>query len=90
MQSMASAGSLHPQVYVDHDAVNDEIDNAGRYKPDADDQRLLRANQKIFEVWPEPPPDTHLHIFVTLPGGPTLVEAVGVCFKRLSALVYDI
>jgi hypothetical protein len=27
----------------------------------------LRPEEKIFAVWPEPPPDTHLHIFVELP-----------------------
>ena len=47
----------------------------------------------VAEVWLEPAPCGHLHIFVSLPGGvgnPTLVVYVGKCFIRLFALARDI
>jgi hypothetical protein len=48
--------------------VGDKI-RAGQYRLDANDQQRLRANDKIFKVWPEPPTD-HLHVVVTLPVQP--------------------
>jgi hypothetical protein len=65
---MASAGSLHPQVDVPLDDVEDKIED-GKYQLDANaSQRRLRARDKISQIWPEPPRD-HLHIFVRLPRG---------------------
>ena len=65
---MASAGS---QVDVDLDAVEDQI-----YQPDADadDRRKLRIREKIFQVWPEPPSDDRLHVFVEVPSGERCVH----------------
>ena len=68
---MASAGLLHPQVHVDMDAVENRISNGG-YQPDANDQpqplqTVLIITSPLSDVWPEPPPDRHLHIFVRLP-----------------------
>lgn len=70
---MASAGLLHPQVNVDLDAVEDEIIMRGEYRPDANDQSQPLHTVKgrtslISEVWPEPPPHGHLHVFVGRPG----------------------
>jgi hypothetical protein len=64
---------LHPQVNVDFDAVEDKILRR-EYRPDADSDQSQSLNtpvegtvSQLFEVWPEPPPQGHLHIFITLP-----------------------
>jgi hypothetical protein len=49
--------------------VGDRI-RAGQYQFDANDQQRLKANDKIFKVWPVPPAD-HLHVVVTLPIQPS-------------------
>jgi hypothetical protein len=43
-----------------------------KYRPDANDQpqslhSVKAVTSRIFEVWPEPPPGGHLHVFITLP-----------------------
>ena len=38
----------------------------GEYQPDADHR--LDEWSKVFQEWPEPPPDDRLHVFVRLPG----------------------
>ena len=38
-----------------------------KYQLDPNNQRRLLIKEKIFEVWPEPPPDDQLHIFVGRP-----------------------
>ena len=66
---MASAGLLQPQVNVGLNAVNlkDKI-LCRKYRP-----KSLRSVTsifevlRIFEVWPESPPDGYLHVFITLP-----------------------
>ena len=68
---MSPPGLLHPQVNVDFDAVEDKIVRR-EYRPDANDHpqplRMVKAiTSRIFEVWPEPPPDDHLQVFVDLP-----------------------
>lgn len=75
---MASAGLLHMQVDVDINAVEDKI-RSSEYQPDANDQPRLLQTMKtmtspISEVWPEPPPNSHLHIFIRLP------DVAGECF----------
>lgn len=75
---MASAGLSHTQVDVDIDAVGDQI-RRGEYQPDATDQPQLLQTMKtivspISEVWPEPPPKLHLHVFIRLP------DVAGECF----------
>jgi hypothetical protein len=50
--------------------------NAGLYWLDANDQTRLRALQpieRVISVWPKPPLNDHLHVFVSLPS----VVAVG-------------
>jgi hypothetical protein len=67
---MAPVGLLHPQVDVDFDAVKTRI-SCGEYRPDINDLSLQTVDaitSRISEVWPEPPPDRHLHVFVSLPG----------------------
>jgi hypothetical protein len=39
----------------------------GQYKPDVTDQQPLWEVEKLFIIWPEPPPDEYLHVFVDLP-----------------------
>ncbi|KAF8501599.1 hypothetical protein F5888DRAFT_1248949 [Russula emetica] len=53
------------QVDVDLDEVDDA--GAGQYQLDAKDRRQLRVKEKLFEVWPEPPRDDQLHVFISLP-----------------------
>ena len=62
---MASAGSLHPQVDVNHDEVWDKVE-AGEYQPGSNG-KVLDETSRIFKEWPRPPPDGHFHIFVELP-----------------------
>ena len=75
--------------------MEDEIDDTGhwQYELDAPNQRPLQPSLKRSEVWPEPPSDERLHVFVGLPvgvkGSPSLVYA-GVCFIRLFPLAQDI
>ena len=65
---MASTGLLHPQVNVGFNVVEDRIYD-GMYQLDANDQTRLRTREKIIEVWPNPPPNDLLHVFVSLPRG---------------------
>jgi hypothetical protein len=42
----------------------------GEYRPDANDRPLLTwegVTSLIYEVWPEPTPHNHIHVFVCLP-----------------------
>ncbi|KAI0277109.1 hypothetical protein BGY98DRAFT_934606 [Russula aff. rugulosa BPL654] len=64
------------KVYVDLLVVRGETSNKGQYKRDANDLRRLWPEEKISAVWPEPPPDTHLHIFVELPTGSEMIAVV--------------
>jgi hypothetical protein len=71
---VASAGLLHLQVDVDFEAVEDKISHC-KYQPDANDQpqslhTVKAIISQLSEVWPEPPPDGHLHVFITLPDLP--------------------
>ncbi len=58
---MASAGLLHPQVDV-YPMVLD----AGGYRPGPDELQLW-ATEKIFNAWPDPPPDHKFQVYVSLP-----------------------
>lgn len=90
---MAFAGSLHPQLDVKYIDVRDAV-RAGQYRATPNDQ-LLDEVALLSQVWPEPPPDDCLHVFVSLPGGhmqrsSILVNAVGMCFIRLFDLAQDV
>ena len=70
---------------MDLDSVEKTI-SAGRYRPTFNEP--LRTRVKISDVWNEQPPDQHLHVFVSLPGGidrPMLVHNGGECFMRVNA-----
>jgi hypothetical protein len=55
---------------VDLRAVRQKIVDAGKYQLDGNYQRKsLRPEENFFEVWPEPPPAGHLHIFISSPRG---------------------
>ncbi len=60
---------LHPQVNVDLDAVEDKITHDIVYRHDSNDQPqpLQCEFTPISEEWPEPPPDHHLHVFISRP-----------------------
>ncbi|KAN0106917.1 hypothetical protein V8E52_010661 [Russula decolorans] len=47
---------------------------AGEYQLPPNDRELDDAMEEISNVWSEPPPDKHLHLYVTVPGegSPTL------------------
>jgi hypothetical protein len=61
---------------------------AGDYQLDPNDQQQLWEMEKI---WSEPPPDDHLHVYVTVPGeGSPRALQLGGCFTRLFALDQDI
>jgi len=68
------ASDLHLwKVNVDFDAVRDKIMRR-EYRPDANDQSQPLQTVKtiispICEVWPEPPPHGHVHVFAGLPPG---------------------
>jgi len=86
-------GLLHLQIDVDprDRAIKDLID-AGRYRPTVNNQPL-EAIDTISDVWPEQPPNKHLHIFVSLPAGvgsPTLLYDGSVCFIRRLAPAQNI
>jgi hypothetical protein len=79
---MASAGSLHVQVDV---SFNDEEmprqTDAGEYQLPPNGLKL-NAMEEISDVWSEPPPKRHLHLYVTVPGegkafGERCVTALG-------------
>ena len=85
---MASAGLLYPQIDVDPEdpAIASSIES-GQYRPPSNNS-LLKPMKTISDVWPEKPPDKHLHVFVGLPGGvisPNLGYDGGECFIRLFA-----
>ena len=66
--------------------MRDKIDAGFDPNEFINDRRRLKAFENVNQVWPEPPPDDRLHIFVTVPPGgysPTLVQTVGECFVRL-------
>jgi hypothetical protein len=50
---------------------------------DQDQQRLM-PDDKISEIWPEPPSGAHLHVYVTIHVG-----AGSECFIHLFALTQD-
>ena len=56
----------------------EHIISARRYRPPSDDRPLF-SREKISDVWPEQPPDNHLHIFVSLPGGVGNRSECGIC-----------
>jgi hypothetical protein len=74
---------------VAYDTVIDEVLN-GKYQPD-EQQLLANAMSPISELWPEPPLNGYLHIYVSLPVvGSPIVNVGGECFIPLFALARDI
>ena len=68
---MAAAGLLHFQVNTDFDMVEDKMMH-GRYLLAVNNQpqplqSVSAITSRISEVWPEPPPDRHIHVFVSKP-----------------------
>ncbi|KAF8498612.1 hypothetical protein F5888DRAFT_1633856 [Russula emetica] len=89
------ASHLHLwKVNVDFDAVRDKIMRR-EYRPDANDQSQPLQTVKtiispICEVWPEPPPHGHVHVFAGLPPGkvsPTIFGTLGNTFSLFSLAV---
>jgi hypothetical protein len=75
---MASAGSLHLQVDVNHDEVRDKV-KAREYQP-ASNSKELNETSRIFKEWPTPPHNDQLQVFVALPSvpsSPSLAHDVG-------------
>ena len=75
---MASAGSLHLQVDVNHDEVRDKV-KARKYQP-ASSSKVLNQTSRVFKEWPTPPHNDHLQVFVALPSvlsSPSLAHDVG-------------
>jgi hypothetical protein len=64
---MASAGSLHVQVDVNFNEEMRRQTEAGEYQLPPNG-RKLDPMEEISNVWSEPPPDDHLHLYVTVPG----------------------
>ena len=71
MQSMASGGSLHLQVNVEYNEETQDEIQAGEYTPNdlSDDTMNGNDTRVISVIWPESPPDSHIHIFVRVPRG---------------------
>jgi hypothetical protein len=63
---------------------------AGDYQLDPNDQQQLWIMQKISNVWSEPPPDDHLHVYVTVPflsqSHPPLTPDISLRSNTVSAL----
>jgi hypothetical protein len=77
---MSSVGLLHPQIDVEaRDPAIEERIMAGQYQPQPFPPEPLFAMHKISVVWPGPPPDHRLQVFVTLPIGlsPPIAHTVG-------------
>jgi hypothetical protein len=74
---MSSVGLLHPQIDVeDRNPAIEERIMAGQYQPQPFPPEPLFAMHKISVVWPGPPPEDHLHIFITLPTGTSHTSTV--------------
>jgi hypothetical protein len=89
---MASADLRYPQVNVDYRAVADMIADR-EYQPDTNDRQSLQRKilSKLSDVWPEPPPDGHIHVFISLrPVDSPILNGDGECFMRLLPLAQDI
>jgi hypothetical protein len=59
---------LHPQTDVGFDDEIDDRISAGQYQPQLP-PKPLSARERISDVWPNLPPDDHLHVFISLPTG---------------------
>ena len=68
---MSSVGLLHPQIDVEaRDSAIMEGIMARQYRPQLP-PKPLHPMEAISVVWPGPPPKDHLHVFITLPIGPS-------------------
>jgi hypothetical protein len=57
---------LHPQTDVGLDEEIDDRIRAGQYQPQLP-PKPLSAQKRISGVWPNLPPDDHLHVYIGLP-----------------------
>jgi hypothetical protein len=57
---------LHPQTDVGFDEEIKKCIAAGQYQPPLLPEPLF-AQERISDVWPNPPPDDHIHVFIGLP-----------------------
>ena len=72
--------------------IEDDI-YSGKYRFNTANEQPLRDTKKLSQVWPQPPSEDQLHVYVTLPanmGRPTPVDTTGEYFIRLFTPVYDI
>jgi len=70
---------------VDLAGIEEDI-YAGKYRLNTAHEQPLRDIKHISEVWPQPPSEDQLHVYVTLPanmGSPTPVGTTGEYFIRL-------
>ena len=77
---------------MDFDGIVDDI-YAGKYRFSTANQQPLQDIKDISEVWPQPPSDDQLHVYVTLPanmGSPTPVDTIDEYFIRLFTPAHDI
>lgn len=63
---MASAGSFHPQVDVKYDEAREKI-KAPQFQSTPTDE-VLDESSRIYNEWPEPPPDDRINVVVSSPG----------------------
>ncbi|KAH9996089.1 hypothetical protein BJV77DRAFT_193368 [Russula vinacea] len=65
LREVDASSLILSKVNVVYDTVIDEVLN-GKYQPD-EQQLLANAMSPISELWPEPPLNGYLHIYVSLP-----------------------
>ena len=63
---MTSPGSLHLQIDVNYNEETQSEVEAGGYRLPPDNQKL-GLMENISNIWSEPPPNHHLHVYVTVP-----------------------
>ena len=76
---------------MDLTEIGDDI-YSGKYRFNTENQEPLRDMHSISQEWPQPPSysDKQLHIVVTLPDSPTLVDMIGEYFICLFTPAHDI
>lgn len=78
--NVLNTGLLHPQIDADLRDVEGDITSNGQYRPTTVSQRLWEE-ENVSDIWPEPPPDGRLHVFVQLSGVVSIADdAGGECF----------
>ena len=79
---MSPAVLLYPQIDADLRDVEREAGSGLniQYGPTVEGRRLF-PRERISELWPDNPPDDHLHVFVRSPNRVPTADAHGECFK---------